>query len=113
MASSVSSATSRPATLQLTAGTSYGYGYGFVHYGTEEASKQAIECANGMHIGEETVHATRLHRRGERDRPDITNYTHLYIEEQLNVEVSAFGTVTSMAVRAHVRRGHAHAGDAH
>ena len=104
MTSSASSATSSPARLQLTTGRSYGYGYGFVHYDTEEAAKQAIECVDGMQIGEETVQITQLHRRRERDRPE---YMHLYIkslpdewgEEQLNVEFSAFGTVTLMAAR--------------
>ena len=87
--------------------TGKSHGYGFVHFETEAAAKQAIERVNGMQIGEKTVQVTQFIKRGERERPDITNYTNLYIksfpnewgEEKLKVEFSAFGTVTSMAVQ--------------
>jgi len=88
--------------------TGKSYGYGFVHYETEEAAKQAIERVNGMQIGEKTVQVSQFMKRGERERPSITNYTNLYIknipneweEEQLNTEFGPFGNITSMAVRA-------------
>merc|ERR1719198_1709340 len=51
------------------------YGYGFVHYETEEAAKQAIERVNGMQIGEKTVQVNQFVKRSERDKPDVTNYT--------------------------------------
>merc|ERR1719218_285539 len=38
-------------------------GYGFVHYETEEAAKQAIERVNGMQIGEKTVQVTAHKKR--------------------------------------------------
>eukprot|EP00439_Symbiodinium_sp_Y106_P012914 s4321_g1.t2 len=41
--------------------TGNSYGYGFVHYETEEASKQAIEKVDGMMIGERTVQASGKH----------------------------------------------------
>eukprot|EP00418_Pyrodinium_bahamense_P098844 CAMPEP_0179035634 /NCGR_PEP_ID=MMETSP0796-20121207/13210_1 /TAXON_ID=73915 /ORGANISM="Pyrodinium bahamense, Strain pbaha01" /LENGTH=648 /DNA_ID=CAMNT_0020731909 /DNA_START=83 /DNA_END=2029 /DNA_ORIENTATION=+ len=83
------------------------YGYGFVHYETEEAAKQAIERVNGMQIGEKTVQVSQFVKRGDRDRPDLTNYTNLYIksfpdewdEAKINDEFGTFGNITSMAVR--------------
>merc|ERR550534_3342902 len=35
-------------------------GYGFVHYETAEAAKQAIERVNGMQIGEKMVYVGRF-----------------------------------------------------
>merc|ERR1719321_2499898 len=43
-------------------------GYGFVHYETEEAAKQAIERVNGMQIGEKTVFVDHLKKRSERPK---------------------------------------------
>merc|ERR1719159_2351039 len=58
--------------------TGKSYGYGFVHYETEEAAKQAIERVNGMQIGEKTVQVSQFMKRNERERPDITNFTNVY-----------------------------------
>merc|ERR1719487_2199450 len=55
-------------------------GYGFVHYETEEAAKQAVERVNGMQIGEKTVVVTFFEKGAERVRPEITNYTNLYVK---------------------------------
>merc|ERR1740116_628060 len=85
--------------------TGKSYGYGFVHYETEEAAKQSIERVNGMQIGEKTVQVSQFIKRQERDKPDI--YTNLYIkgipdtwnEEKVNEEFGAFGSITSMALR--------------
>eukprot|EP00421_Protoceratium_reticulatum_P057403 CAMPEP_0168506768 /NCGR_PEP_ID=MMETSP0228-20121227/77543_1 /TAXON_ID=133427 /ORGANISM="Protoceratium reticulatum, Strain CCCM 535 (=CCMP 1889)" /LENGTH=515 /DNA_ID=CAMNT_0008523869 /DNA_START=125 /DNA_END=1668 /DNA_ORIENTATION=+ len=88
--------------------TGKSYGYGFVHYETEEAAKQAIDRVNGMQIGEKTVQVSQFIKRGDREKPDVTNFTNLYVksfpdewdEEKLTAEFGECGTITSMAVRA-------------
>jgi len=82
------------------------HGYGFVHYETEEAAKQAIERVNGMQIGEKTVEVSSFIKRGERDGPDNANYTNLYIknfpqdwdEDKLKEVFGEYGTITSSCV---------------
>merc|ERR1719213_921954 len=49
-------------------------GYGFVHYETEEAAKQAIERVNGMQIGDKTVEVTAFLKSNEREPVEIKNY---------------------------------------
>jgi len=91
-----------------TSPTGDSYGYGFVHYETEEAAKQAIERVNGMQIGEKTVQVSQFMKRGEREPPNIVNYTNLYVkgfpedwdEAKVNEEFSKCGTITSMAMRS-------------
>jgi len=88
--------------------TGNSYGYGFVHYETEDAAKLAIERVNGMQIGEKTVQVCEFEKRGEREKKDITNYTNIYIknfsaeigEEQLQEMFSPYGTITSIAIRS-------------
>merc|ERR1719487_328723 len=83
-------------------------GYGFVHYETEEAAKQAIERVHGMQIGEKTVHVSAFLKNTERERPEITNYTNLYIknmpddwnEEKIGEVLGSYGTITSTVVMA-------------
>ncbi|CAK0907260.1 unnamed protein product [Prorocentrum cordatum] len=83
------------------------HGYGFVHYETEEAAKQAIERVNGMQIGEKTVEVTAFEKRGDRVRPEVTNFTNVYCktmpaewdEEKIKEEFGKFGTITSMCIR--------------
>lgn len=83
------------------------YGYGFVHYETDEAAKQAIERVNGMQIGEKTVQVSQFMKRNERERPDLENYTNLYIkgfpeewdDSTINEEFAKFGSITSSAMR--------------
>eukprot|EP00413_Alexandrium_margalefii_P039370 CAMPEP_0204580322 /NCGR_PEP_ID=MMETSP0661-20131031/43998_1 /ASSEMBLY_ACC=CAM_ASM_000606 /TAXON_ID=109239 /ORGANISM="Alexandrium margalefi, Strain AMGDE01CS-322" /LENGTH=417 /DNA_ID=CAMNT_0051589405 /DNA_START=60 /DNA_END=1310 /DNA_ORIENTATION=- len=82
------------------------HGYGFVHYETEEAAKQAIERVNGMQIGEKTVQVGHFVKRVDREQP-LKTYTNLYIksfpeswdEAKINEEFGKFGPVTSSATR--------------
>merc|ERR1712193_288517 len=53
------------------------YGYGFVHYETEEAAKQAIGRVNGMQIGDKTVEVTAFKASSERENPAEKNFTNL------------------------------------
>mmetsp|Transcript_9910 Transcript_9910/g.13952 ORF Transcript_9910/g.13952 Transcript_9910/m.13952 type:complete len:211 (-) Transcript_9910:105-737(-) len=55
-------------------------GYGFVHYETEEAAKQAIEKVIGMQIGEKIVYVSQFLKRSERPKPQITSFKNLYIK---------------------------------
>jgi len=88
--------------------TGKSYGYGFVHYETEEAAKQAIERVNGMQIGEKTVQVSQFIKRSERPKPDVENYTNIYVksfpedwdEEKLGAEFAEFGKITSSAIRS-------------
>jgi len=80
-------------------------GYGFVHYETEDAAKQAIERVNGMQIGEKTVEVTLFLKRGDREAPKEI-FTNLYIknlpdnfdEAALKEMFDAHGTVTSSCI---------------
>lgn len=84
--------------------TGNSYGYGFVHYETEEAAKQAIERVNGMQIGEKTVQVYEFKKRSERD---TSNYTNLYVkgfppdwnDEKLMEIFKEFGPVAATAIR--------------
>lgn len=55
-------------------------GYGFVHYETEEAAKQAIERVNGMQIGDSTVVVCILQKRETGPSGPDSNYTNLYVK---------------------------------
>lgn len=78
-------------------------GYGFVHYETEEAARQAIERVNGMQIGEQTVLVSGFVKRSDRDKPAVTNFTNVYIknfpadwdEEKLKDLLKEAGPITS------------------
>jgi len=84
------------------------HGYGFVHYETEEAAKQAIERVHGMQIGEKTVHVSSFLKRDEREPTTITNYTNLYVknlpddfdDDKINKVFGAYGTITSSVLMA-------------
>jgi len=86
-------------------------GYGFVHYETEEAAKQAIERVHGMQIGEKTVEVNQFVKRGDRDKVDIVNFTNIYIknfpqaweEEQIKEMFSEHGTITSSCLQTDSR----------
>jgi len=83
-------------------------GYGFVHYETEEAAKQAIERVNGMQIGDKTVEVTSFLKRNDRDDPAAKVYTNLYIkglpadcdEAKISTLFGSYGTITSSCVMA-------------
>eukprot|EP00391_Amoebophrya_sp_Ameob2_P014115 CAMPEP_0178999878 /NCGR_PEP_ID=MMETSP0795-20121207/10344_1 /TAXON_ID=88552 /ORGANISM="Amoebophrya sp., Strain Ameob2" /LENGTH=664 /DNA_ID=CAMNT_0020692779 /DNA_START=276 /DNA_END=2270 /DNA_ORIENTATION=+ len=78
-------------------------GYGFVHYETAEAAKQAIEKVNNMQIGEKTVYVGEFIPRDGRTPTEITNFTNIYVknypeewdEAKLVEEFGKFGTITS------------------
>jgi polyadenylate-binding protein len=78
-------------------------GYGFVHYETEEEAKNAIAKVNGMQIGEKTVFVGAFQKRDDREKPDIVNFTNLYVknlpdgtdEDKLLEMFKAHGEVTS------------------
>jgi polyadenylate-binding protein len=81
-------------------------GYGFVHFETEEAAKQAIERVNGMQIGEKTVQVTPFIKRDDKEKADTSTYTNVYIknfpkewdEDKLKEVFGEFGTITSSAL---------------
>eukprot|EP00437_Effrenium_voratum_P058442 CAMPEP_0181504302 /NCGR_PEP_ID=MMETSP1110-20121109/57431_1 /TAXON_ID=174948 /ORGANISM="Symbiodinium sp., Strain CCMP421" /LENGTH=599 /DNA_ID=CAMNT_0023633169 /DNA_START=78 /DNA_END=1877 /DNA_ORIENTATION=+ len=87
--------------------TGNSYGYGFVHYETEEASKQAIEKVDGMMIGERTVQVCLFQKRDEKDGVDKENFTNIYVknfpsewdDDKLMSIFSEFGPVASHALR--------------
>ncbi|CAD7960746.1 unnamed protein product [Amoebophrya sp. A25] len=78
-------------------------GYGFVHYETAEAAKQAIEKVNNMQIGEKTVYVGEFIPRDGRTPAEITNFTNIYVknypdewdEARLLQEFEKYGKVTS------------------
>lgn len=80
-------------------------GYGFVHYETEEAAKQAIERVNGMQIGDKTVEVHAFQKRDERTSNIV--FTNLYVrnipsnfdEEMLKAWFNPHGNVTSYILR--------------
>jgi len=83
-------------------------GYGFVHYETAEAAKTAVERVNGMQIGEKTVFVGEFVARQGRDKPEITNFTNLFVknfpdewdEDKIKEMFEKFGKITSLAVKA-------------
>lgn len=82
-------------------------GYGFVHYETAEAAKQAIEKVNNMQIGEKTVYVGEFVPRDGRAPAEIINFTNIYVknypqewdEPKLLEEFGAFGKITSSMVQ--------------
>ncbi|CAE7810517.1 pabpc1a, partial [Symbiodinium sp. KB8] len=81
-------------------------GYGFVHYETEEAAKQAIERVDGMQIGEKTVGVSGFVKRQDREKPAMNTFTNIYIknfpddwdEDKLKAEFAPHGSITSSHV---------------
>eukprot|EP00746_Dinoflagellata_sp_MGD_P079669 gnl/MRDRNA2_/MRDRNA2_31889_c0_seq1.p1 gnl/MRDRNA2_/MRDRNA2_31889_c0~~gnl/MRDRNA2_/MRDRNA2_31889_c0_seq1.p1 ORF type:complete len:578 (-),score=90.37 gnl/MRDRNA2_/MRDRNA2_31889_c0_seq1:56-1789(-) len=87
-------------------------GYGFVHYNSEQAAKDAIEGINGLQIGNSTVVVCPLQKRETSRAGDDANatmaYTNLYVkhfpknwdETKLKEEFAEFGAVNSLAIMA-------------
>lgn len=55
-------------------------GYGFVHYESEDAAKQAIEKVNGMQIGDKTVFVGPFLKRDELEKAESDGFTNLYVK---------------------------------
>lgn len=83
------------------------FGYGFVHYETEDAADQAISRVNGMRIGEKTVFVGPFVKREQREQGE-KKFTNIYVknlpagmtEESLRTLLAAFGEITSCIVQA-------------
>mmetsp|Transcript_51040 Transcript_51040/g.118923 ORF Transcript_51040/g.118923 Transcript_51040/m.118923 type:complete len:617 (+) Transcript_51040:75-1925(+) len=81
------------------------FGYGFVHYESEDAARQAIERVNGMLIGDQKVQVCLFQKRDREAKKE--NYTNLYVkcfpadwdEEKLKELFSRCGPVQAAAVR--------------
>jgi len=86
--------------------TGNSYGYGFVHYETEEAAKQAIEKVDGMMIGEKTVQVCHFQKRDDKG-DDKENFTNVYVknfpadwdEDKIHSTFSEYGPISSHALR--------------
>eukprot|EP00931_Biecheleriopsis_adriatica_P027979 TRINITY_DN16735_c0_g3_i1.p1 TRINITY_DN16735_c0_g3~~TRINITY_DN16735_c0_g3_i1.p1 ORF type:complete len:643 (+),score=165.81 TRINITY_DN16735_c0_g3_i1:77-1930(+) len=85
--------------------TGKSYGYGFVHYETEEAAKSAIERVDGMMIGEKKVTVCQFQKR-DKDA-DVSTFTNLYVksfpndwdDEKLKQVFGEYGPVQAVAIR--------------
>lgn len=86
--------------------TGNSYGYGFVHYETEEAAKQAIEKVDGMMIAEKTVQVCHFQKRDDKG-DDKENFTNVYVknfpddwdEDKIHSTFSEYGPISSHALR--------------
>jgi len=80
-------------------------GYGYVHYETLEAAKEAIEKINNMVIAGQTVQVGMFTRKSE--RVNQTKWTNIYVknipstwdEEKLKEQFGKYGEVTSAMVK--------------
>eukprot|EP00929_Paragymnodinium_shiwhaense_P100523 TRINITY_DN62904_c1_g2_i2.p1 TRINITY_DN62904_c1_g2~~TRINITY_DN62904_c1_g2_i2.p1 ORF type:complete len:651 (+),score=199.37 TRINITY_DN62904_c1_g2_i2:85-2037(+) len=84
------------------------YGYGFVHYETEESAQEAIQRVNGMQIGDKTVQVGEFKKKKPEEKPsNLDNYTNLYVkhfpkewtEEKIIEVFSEVGPVKAAALR--------------
>jgi len=84
------------------------YGYGFVHFETEEAALDAIAKLNNMEVGAKRIQVCMCENR--KDTPNANGadtFTNLYVkcfpahwdEEILREEFGKFGSLTGVAVR--------------
>ena len=85
-------------------------GYGFVHFETEEASKNAIKKVNGMLLHEKKVYVGTFVPRKEREKEmgeKMKRFTNVYVKnfgenlpaEKLKEVFSKFGKITSYYVK--------------
>ena len=81
-------------------------GYGFVHFETEEAAKNAITKVNGMLLNEKKVFVGRFVPRSEREKEvgeKVQKFTNVFVknfgedvsEKKLEEVFSKFGVITS------------------
>lgn len=84
------------------------YGYGFVHFETEEAARDAIVKLNNMEVSGKRIQVCMCENR--KDAPNANsadNFTNLYVkcfpahwdEEVMKEEFGKFGVLTGVAVR--------------
>jgi len=85
-------------------------GYGYVHYETHEAAKNAIEKLDGMLIDGKEVQVGVFMRRD--NRPGVNDFTNCFIknlpldwtEDKLKEEFSKFGEIVSASISMGVRK---------
>ncbi|CAE7228675.1 pab1 [Symbiodinium sp. CCMP2456] len=83
------------------------FGYGFVHFETEEAAKDAIERLNNVEVGGQKIQVCMCENRKEGAPNSAEDFTNLYVkcfpsswdEEAVRREFSKFGRLTGIAVR--------------
>ena len=91
-------------------------GYGFVHFETEEAAKNAIQKVNGMLLNEKKVFVGRFVPRKEREKElgeKAKMFTNVFVknfgedlpEEKLEEVFSKFGKITSYKLVGRIVRG--------
>jgi len=85
-------------------------GYGFVHFETEEAAKQAIENVNGLEWSGRTVECKPYVARNQRQGPEwnnlyVKNVPKEWTERALIDAFSAFGEVTSAVLTTDAATG--------
>lgn len=81
-------------------------GYGFVHYESDEAAKQAIERVNGMEVGGQQVFVGPFLKRSELESSNPDQFTNLYIKNlpeawddaAIADKFKEFGEVTSSVI---------------
>lgn len=82
-------------------------GYGFVHYETEEAAKNAIELLNGMVLNGKRVYVGPFRRKQDKENAvDKTKFNNVYVKnlaksttkEELKEIFGKYGTITSAVV---------------
>ncbi|CAE7699742.1 pab1 [Symbiodinium pilosum] len=83
------------------------YGYGFVHFETEEAAMDAIQRLNNVEVGGQRIQVCLCENRKEAALNGADDFTNLYVkcfpakwdEEFMRREFGRFGRLTGVAVR--------------
>eukprot|EP01062_Namystynia_karyoxenos_P011216 TRINITY_DN13_c0_g1_i3.p2 TRINITY_DN13_c0_g1~~TRINITY_DN13_c0_g1_i3.p2 ORF type:complete len:648 (+),score=229.45 TRINITY_DN13_c0_g1_i3:124-1944(+) len=84
-------------------------GFGFVHFETEDAAKEAIDRVNGMLLNGSKVFVGPFIKRQTRQSATLANYTNVYVKElvdtadaeMLRDRFQEFGEVTSTFTKKH------------